>query len=99
MKDKEVDKSADFSCFGECPLNAFPVSQPGVPSKVFNTDSTEHQKRLGGKDQKTSNTKRLLLEVLAGIAMSTKVGSLLESTIPHCQNMKFETSSFLETLV
>lgn len=24
-------------------LEPFPVSQPGVPSKVFNTDSTEHQ--------------------------------------------------------
>ena len=40
----------------------------------------------------------LLLEVLAGIAMSTKVGSLLESTIPHCKNMKLETSLYLENV-
>ena len=30
--------------------------------------------------------------------MSTKVGSLLESTIPHCKKMKLETSFFLENV-
>lgn len=30
--------------------------------------------------------------------MSTKVGSLLESTIPHCKHMKLETSLYLENV-